>query len=601
MVQHPTSNLKLNELQMSNTLFSSKLFPNVPLLPKGPTGFVIFARVARPKVEGKQRSFLPYPFWKQIYEDNSSKIMIIGGRQIFKSTYCTDRLAYLAATNAAAQIAYVTYDEANLATFSTQKFRKGCLKQNQLLKQLIHGPRLGNKYEVNFKNDSVVYLVTDESQYIHVEGKSPIEIILDESQHQDLQFLDKLYESMATTQGKIKILGIGGEAGSDYERLWLETNQMEWIYDNPDWRDKLRFDENGLVVSNYLRDVLKGKWIPQNPDGDFNGYHLPQTIFAHIPLTREDAVNKYRIDPVFSIEAKKKKPSSFFAAHVMGTFYKSDRRPITPQMVRACMDQYRYVSLLKPEEVRKLKEIYQNEIRVCMGVDFGSSPSASATAISIIIHWRKSDRYQLAWIEKRPQENQLDQAQYIAKLGHDYQIDYGVGDLGYGQNQVKVIQDGGYDSNGNQFRGLGKRKFVGCRTTGDETKPQMEYKQTRDEHGTQTARIQIDKTTSIQQFIDFVGSSVQHPRRDEKKCRRSKFMIPFKNDYETDWLIPDFCSITRKDLEQVLDTVKEDPRQKARKEFNHPSDSVMSIIYALVADKNYDPCALMITRLGRRW
>ena len=77
-----------------------------------------------------------------------------------------------------------------------------------------------------------------------------------------------------------------------------------------------------------------------------------------------------------------------------------------------------------------------------MGVDFGSGIS-SVTAIAILIWWRKSDRFQLVHIEKRPQENQLKQAEHIVNLFREYSCDIGVGDLGYGANQVKLIQDGG--------------------------------------------------------------------------------------------------------------------------------------------------------------
>jgi len=59
-------------------------------------------------------------------------------------------------------------------------------------------------------------------------------------------------------------------------------------------------------------------------------------------------------------------------------------------------------------------------------------------------------------------------------------------------------------------------------------------------------------------------------------------------------------SITRKDLESVQEVKVEDPRQKARKEYNHPPDSVMSIIYCLIADQNYDESAFRITPAKKR-
>jgi hypothetical protein len=136
---------------------------------------------------------------------------------------------------------------------------------------------------------------------------------------------------------------------------------------------------------------------------------------------------------------------------------------------------------------------------------------------------------------------------------------------------------------------MGKRHFHGCRTIGSEVKPQEQFVQATDEHGTELGRLQIDKTTSIQGFIDFIGTYVSHPTRNhEDELKKTKFIIPMKNDWETDFLMNDMCSITRKDLDEDLVSVEDDPRQRAKKEFNHPKDSVMSIIYCLVADNNYD-------------
>jgi len=73
----------------------------------------------------------------------------------------------------------------------------------------------------------------------------------------------------------------------------------------------------------------------------------------------------------------------------------------------------------------------------------------------------------------------------------------------------------------------------------------------------------------------------------EKNLRRPRLMIPFlaEREYDTDWLIDDFTNITRKDLDKTQDVTLADPRQNARKEFNHPKDSVMSIIYAKVGSE----------------
>jgi len=533
---------------------------------------------ARPQVEGKERNFLIAPFWIPIYNDLHDYIMVIGGRQIFKSTACTDFIAAESTVNSGIQVCYVTHDEKNLSAFSKQKLKIGTFLLNPVLSKFLRHP--GNVGEISLKNNSTIYLVTDNYQYRHLEGKSPTLCIIDEAQYQDIEHFGKVHQTMMATKGKVKIFGIGGESGSHYEKLWNETNQMEWNYDDVTWRDNLEFDSNGLVIGEYLKDVLQGRWVAQNPNSEFFvGYHIPQTIFPTIPLTEQDAVEKYKIHPRFSIEYQKKTiAESLFRSHVMGVFYNSPYKPITREMVLRCSEPYRYLSLLKPSEVSDLKEVFGDEITVGMGVDFGSG-SSSVTAIAIAILWKKSNRIQIVFVEKRPPENQIKQAQYIAELFKRFSCDVGVGDLGYGANQVKLIQDGGYSvDTGVRYSGVGDDKFYGCRTISDYTKPFQMFDDTIDEHGEQVGRVQIDKTSSIEKLIGIINRTISH---NNHKC--TKLIIPAKHDYEVGFLLEDLISITRKDMTN-LDKIT-DPRQRPKKEYNHPPDSVMALIYSIMALK----------------
>ncbi|MEX0656846.1 MAG: hypothetical protein WD154_04805 [Nitrosopumilaceae archaeon] len=565
-------------------------------LPKLPSDILPWINEARPFVDNNKRDFRIVPFWLPIYQDDADFVMVMGGRQIFKSTACTDFIAKEATTKSGIQICYVTHDEKNLSAFSKQKLRVGTFLLNPVLYKFLRHP--GNVGEISLKNNSTIYLLTDNYQYRHVEGKSPTLCVIDEAQYQDIEHVGRVNQTMMATKGKLRIFGIGGESGSAYEKLWMQTNQMEWYYDDPNWRERLQFGDastlkdgeylfgrTSLIVGNYLADVLKGKWVPQNPDATmFHGYHIPQTIFPSIPLTEDDAVTKYKIHPRFSIQYQKKElPESEFQSHVLGTFYNSPHRPITREMVLQCMTPYRRFSLLSAREVTELKMIYGNEITIGMGVDFGSG-SSSVTAIAIVMLWQKSNRVQLAFIEKRPQENQMEQAEYIAQLFKDYSCDIGVGDLGYGANQVKLIQDGGHSvRTGAAFSGVSATKFIGSRTVSDITKPLQIFNEKTDEHGDQVGRIQIDKTSNIDLLVGSMQKKIYHPRfESDTKKSRLQLMIPSLHDYETGFLVDDLTSITRKDISYLEDVI-EDARQHPVKEYNHPKDSVMALVYALVS------------------
>ncbi len=207
----------------------------------------------------------------------------------------------------------------------------------------------------------------------------------------------------------------------------------------------------------------------------------------------------------------------------------------------------------------------------------------------MLIWWHKSDRYQIAFIERRPPENQIEQAEYITQLFKDCCCDIGVGDLGYGANQIKIIQTGGYSvKTGISYEGLTDTKFLGCRTISDITKPLQVFYEKFDEHGEQVGRLQMDKTSSIELLIDSMQKKIPHPlyKTDETKSR-CRLMIPSRYDNVVSFLLDDLTSITRKDLSELEDAI-DDKRQSPRKEFNHPADSVMSIVYGIVSLKHVE-------------
>jgi len=590
------------------------------VLPIVPTDILEWIDKVRPDVEGRPRVIMPP--WRDIYNDNHNNKMIIGGRQIFKSTYTSDVLAFEATSKRNSQLVYVTYDDINKAGFSRQKLQIGTFDGSEILKKFPRF-RLGNVGEISLKNNSTIYITTDHGQYHHVEGKSAEHVMLDETQYQDMQYFDRIPLIMTITQGKISILGVGGESGSPYEQKWLESDQREWIFDNQEdyidsigtvfkgegWRNDLKFGWNvdektgykkwGLIANDYLMKAMSGRWKAKVPENSlYHGYSIPQRIIPHIPLTIADATNPkmYNTDATYAIEYKRQHLSPYlFISHVLGGFYHAERRPITREMILNCMRGNQTMKILQPWEIAEIKDQFGKEVKITMGVDFGSG-KPSQTVIAILIKWilregtetmDEISRIQMAYLDPRPGENLLDQAKNITLLFHEAKCDVGVGDLGYGAIQVQQIQDGGADrKTGVLFDGVGPENFYGCRTIGDETKPLMDFIKKIDEHGERREHIKIDKTTTIQEFVDLLGINVSDP--DDiynKEKRKPKLMLPGEpySKQKIDFIFADWTNLTRKDLSEKIDEEQEDPRQKARKEFNHPKDSLMAMIYALKA------------------
>jgi hypothetical protein len=550
---------------------------------------------ARPYIGKRKRDFTKFPYWIDIYEDNHPNIMVKAARQTFKTTTSTDIIGCAATTNPGSEISYVADNDAHRSAFSKQRLRRETFLANPELKKFLPYGRAAVT-EINLLNDAVVYLLTDEGEYRAVEGKSNIVLVCDEYQYHDVQYLYKALYTLSQTHGRFYGFGIGGEQGSEYVKNWEKTDQREWVYDDPDWRSHLQFDSQGNISNNNkdLKSILSGRWVAQKPENtQYRGYHIPQTIVPTIPYSIESAINDYHVQPQLSIQYQEKNfPRSIFLSHTLAEDYKAERRPITPEMIRECM--MPELRMLRPEEVKEYKAIFGNELRVLGGIDFGSSTVTPTTVLSVNLHWRKSGRYQIAFMEKIPQsEHPMDKARHIVDTFRAYGCDFSVGDWGHGQDMIPFIQKGGRDSKDVKFEGLGKKRFKGCMTIGDPSKPfQKQQEETKEDGNKELGKIIIDKTTTLQNFIDLFGRYVSHPTRPtEEDLKRTIYMIPGQLDYEIDYILDEWPSLTRKDLAENPEDAKEDGRQNVKKEYNHPPDSLMSQVYTFVADNNYKETA----------
>ena len=93
-----------------------------------------------------------------------------------------------------------------------------------------------------------------------------------------------------------------------------------------------------MIADDRLMGIMSGRWKARFPEKtrDWHGFHIPQSIIPHIPLSIADATNPkmYNIDKKYSIEAKRMKMSPhLFTSHVNGGFYHAERRPITREMI----------------------------------------------------------------------------------------------------------------------------------------------------------------------------------------------------------------------------------------------------------------------------
>jgi len=77
------------------------------------------------------------PFWREIYEDNHPNIMLVCGRQTYKTTFCTDIIACAATSRPRSEVCLVEDNETHLSAVSKQRLRVETFLQNPMLRHYI--------------------------------------------------------------------------------------------------------------------------------------------------------------------------------------------------------------------------------------------------------------------------------------------------------------------------------------------------------------------------------------------------------------------------------------------------------------------------------
>ncbi|MCH7611849.1 MAG: hypothetical protein IIB45_00640, partial [Candidatus Marinimicrobia bacterium] len=127
-----------------------------------PTDNLEWIEKYRPYVGKVQRTFEWEPFWVDVYKDKSPNIVVVNGRQTFKSTFGTDIVGCYATSHDNSEITYIVDREDRVSAWSKQRFRKDTMLRNEMLTPfLMHGR--ANVGEINLTNNSVVYVRTDEN------------------------------------------------------------------------------------------------------------------------------------------------------------------------------------------------------------------------------------------------------------------------------------------------------------------------------------------------------------------------------------------------------------------------------------------------------
>lgn len=389
------------------------------------------------------------------------------------------------------------------------------------------GSNIGAVNRVETYTRSTIDMLLPGKDWENAQGKSNQRIVVDEGQDHDWEKYQNTKETQADTMGDTIIAGIGGFTDTDYHLIWKSTNQMEYQYkkgepyqgyENMSWRADLEFDSEGLKYGDYMIDVQDGKWIPKAPKNfSRHGYRIAQTFNPRIPLTIQDAIEKYKVSPEWSIEFKKNDPTYpdiDFRRNVMVDFVEGELKPITEKDMLALFD--------KTMTLTKAKDVDYEAGAVIIGIDWGGGGK------TILWIWQCIDPkaliFKLLWVEKIETGDTDEQWEIVKNLCDAYEPDFISIDAGGASDRVQKTQ---------------KRYGLRSRRITYTVRPEEPLPSVKEEVAQSIElRYVIDRTFSINRIIDLI----KHPYK-ETGFTSNRMILPGADFEKVKWIIPQFVAL----------------------------------------------------------
>ena len=515
--------------------------------------------------------------WHQPYKDTADDQRYVIARQRGKTSLIGNKLAFEATSNAESWQLYCTYEDESKKTFVGAKYRQSVYGgKDNFLAGFVNGKTLGSMNHMDFLNGSKQDFVTHNHDFTHVEGKSTDYNFLDEWQYLNMAAYNKLLLASSWTQGRTLFAGIGGYIGTKHHKGWLESNQMEWVYDNPKWRDELKFlgyncevlleDEftigkSRLVWGNYMKVKLTGKWVSKaNHDSPVHGYHMGQEIFPNVPVTENDAMQKYKVSIKWSLQWLKNNLSyDEYMRHVRAMYIKGAAKPFLREDIEKLFD--KSASLVPATSIDKTKG------PILAGIDLGGGNKAYTIIwIAQRIH-PTAPIFKTLYVRRIKEKDVEKQADMLISLINAYEVDQVGIDAGGGTRQVQKLQDTfGPRVVRINYYPQGRPEFP-------LPKPE-EIDQLRYDN-----RYMIDRTYAIEQLRDLMTRyHVQGQHTFPRMIIPFNTGLPGFTDVDNDWLIDNFEAV-----EGVMVLRKGRETMVYEHDETEPDDAMHALVYLYIA------------------
>ncbi len=402
-----------------------------------------------------------YEAQRMVYDLYSQFLVLKAGRQVGKSLGLAGRMNV-------GSIAQKYFTSLYTAPSQTQakRFSSGYLdpfrESKYINKHFIRSSDPGNIFEKHYSNKSKIYVSYAQSEMDsdRIRGMTADLWCGDEVQDMSMKAIPIIKEILNTSEFGYQIFaGTAKSSANTLERLWLETNQMEYVKkcescskwvipDNFELMMEMCTNENYMVCP-YCKKEFSfngGHWVAANNalstgKGAKYGMHLPQLIFGANTRTGSrqwddlyDKVNQSINGTLYTPET--------IANEVFGLSTDLGATSLgISEAMRCCFDDYPGwanpdKSNIQPSFLPVINAIHTT----VLGVDWSVSGSEGSHTVVSVIGVDYNDRQILLYSEKLRGSHILTQVEQVLEIARRYNCQMIGSDRGVGVLQGELMQ-----------------------------------------------------------------------------------------------------------------------------------------------------------------
>lgn len=381
-------------------------------------------------LDGAPFSLKDYPFYYAVYNTDARETLLKTGRQVAKSTYCSNLMIIDSIRIPHFKTLYVTPTKEQTSKFSNTRLTKTIHYSPHIRKNYIDTSLPNNVLLQVLKNGSLMVLSYAMDDPDRVRGNTADRDLIDEVQ--DVHYeavIPVVKECMAASKyAYMAYCGTPKSMENTIEYLWQHSSKTEWIIKcegcgSHQFIDSARsIGKHGVICikCGHSLNVRDGFWYDFVKDARVKGFHVSQPM---LPVNNESQERWDRIlDKLETYSESKFKNEVLGVSDAIGTRFISQE-----EIMAMCHDYY------IPESPPISPDLLEDCRFITGGVDWsgGGSEYVSRT-VCWVFGYTNDSRYRTLYFKIFPSDNPIANVEEVARIFNACRCDIVVGDAGEG-------------------------------------------------------------------------------------------------------------------------------------------------------------------------